>query len=53
MLIMKGLGAILGPLGANLGASWADLGPTWAPKRVQKGAQDEPKSAPKRYLFFD
>ena len=53
MVIMGGLGAILGPLGAILGASWADLGPTWAPKRAQKGAQDEAKTPPKRHLFFD
>ena len=52
MVIMGGLGAILGPLGAILGASWADLGPTWAPKRAQKGAQDEAKTPPKRHLFL-
>ena len=52
MVIMGGLGAILGPLGAILGASWADLGPTGAPKRAQKGAQDDPKMRPKRYLLF-
>ena len=53
MVILAGLGAILVPLGAILGASWADLGPTWAPKRAQKGAQDEAKTPPKRHLFFD
>ena len=53
MVIMGGLGAILGPLGAILRATWADLGPTWAPKRAQKGAQDDPKTTPKRYRFFD
>ena len=52
MVILAGLGAILVPLGAILGASWADLGPTWAPKRAQKGAQDDPKTSPKRHRFF-
>ena len=53
MIIMRGLGAILGPLGPLLGASWADLGSSWAPKRAQEGAQDEPKTSPKRHDFFD
>ena len=53
MVILAGLGSILGPLGANLGTSWADLGAIWAPKRVQKGAQDDPQTTPKRHLVFD
>ena len=53
MIIMRGLGAILGPLGPLLGASWADLGSSWAPKRAQEGAQEEPKTSPKRHDFFD
>ena len=53
MMVMEGLGAILEPLGPLLGASWADLGSSWAPKRAQEGAQDEPKTKPKRHYFFD
>ena len=53
MVILAGLGAILSPLGAILGASWADLGPTWAPKRAQKGAQDDPKTTSFFSLIFD
>ena len=53
MVILAGLGAILVPFGAILGASWADLGPTWAPKRAQKGAQDDPKTTPKRHRCLD
>ena len=41
------------PLGAILGASWAHLGSSWAPKRPQEGAQDEPKTNPKRHDFLD
>jgi len=52
MIIMRRLGAILGPLGPLLEASWADLGSSWAPKRPQEGAQDEPKTSPKRYDFL-
>ena len=52
MVILAGLGAILVPLEAILGGSWAHLKPTWAPKRAQKGAQDDPKTTPKTTSFF-
>ena len=49
---MGGLEAILERHGAILGASRADLGPTWAPKRAQKGAQDDPKRLQNDIVFL-
>ena len=51
LAFMRGLEGILSPI-TSTGASWAELGPTWAPKRAQKGGQDEAKTIRKPHLFF-